>query len=85
MKKIRLDVEELEVRSFETEAVPETRGTVRGHYYTDGADASCYMACFPMTDEYAGCGQSGHTCGPTCDWACYEGSYVCPSDTGGCD
>jgi len=30
MKKIRLNVESLEVMSFETEQLPENRGTVRG-------------------------------------------------------
>jgi hypothetical protein len=30
MKKIRLDVESLEVTSFDTEQLPERRGTVRG-------------------------------------------------------
>ena len=30
MKKIRLDVESLEVSSFDTKALPEGRGTVRG-------------------------------------------------------
>lgn len=86
MKKIRLNLDELEVRSFATDEAAAERGTVRAREsYTNGADDSCYQACLPYTYEFDTCGQTGPTCGATWDWACYPGSNVCPSDTGGCD
>lgn len=83
MKKIRLNVDELEVRSFETETAPKSRGTVHGRGYTQGGEQSCYQACFPMTHEFDTCYQTGLTCGATCDWGC-DSRAVCPSDTGHC-
>jgi hypothetical protein len=82
MKKIRLDIEELEVRSFETEAAPEPHGTVRGREYSLG-DQSCYQACFQQTHEFETCYETGITCGASCDWGC-DSRAVCQSDTGHC-
>jgi hypothetical protein len=83
MKKIRLNVEELQVRSFDTEASPALpRGTVRGREYSF-FEYSCREACFQQTHEFNTCGQTGPTCGATCDWGC-NSIHVCPSDTGGC-
>lgn len=82
MKRIRLDVEDLEVRSFTTADAAEPRGTVRAREYSLWED-SCVQACFPQTYEFATCGQTGPTCGASCDWGC-DSVHVCPSDTGGC-
>lgn len=87
MKKIRLEIDALEVRSFATDTAAEARGTVRGREspgsaYTYGGQDSCYQACFPQTHEFDTCGQTGPGCGATWDWPCYPGSYVCLSDTG---
>jgi len=46
MKKMRLELERLEVSSFETQRTPEERGTVRGHNNVtkDGA-YTCFYHC----------------------------------------
>ncbi len=41
MKKLRLEVEELRIESFQTDAPAEERGTVAGHMITQGAE-TCY-------------------------------------------
>lgn len=94
MKKIRLNVDELEVHSFETEAAPEPRGTVRGRqsfYYTEhtncypdcyhtlNGDESCYRLCQRYTWEFNTCMQTGETCGASCDWYC-DSAVNCPTD-----
>jgi hypothetical protein len=85
MRKIRLNVDELEVHSFAIDSVTEPRGSVRGRQHTDGADPTCYQVCLLVTDEYDTCDQSGPTCGASCDWVCYEGTDVCPSYPRLCD
>ncbi len=84
MKKIRLNVDELEVRSFVTDDAPERRGTVHGREYTEGHDQSCFGGCIQQTHEFETCYQTGFTCGATCDWGCGEYSNPCVSDTGHC-
>jgi hypothetical protein len=80
MKKIRLDVEELEVSSFAVDAAHERSGTVEAHspsiYGLEGCDysldvgQSCRHECFVYSWEYHGCGESGDSCGASCAWAC---------------
>jgi len=80
MKKIRLDVEELEVISFGTEAAPSPRGTVEARSrtvlgdtqcdYSRDHNQSCRDECIVFSWEYPNCDQSGDTCGASCDWAC---------------
>ena len=41
MKKLRLEIEELRIDSFETDAPVEERGTVAWHMITQGAQ-TCY-------------------------------------------
>jgi hypothetical protein len=76
MPKIRLDLEQLDVVTFETEVTPVERGTVHGHIgtaYCDTVNATC--------DGAATCG--GETCGaayscaPSCG-AC--GTYNCTGE-----
>jgi hypothetical protein len=48
MRKIKLELEKLEVVSFDTAETPEGRGTVDGHGHpppTDRAAASCGYTC----------------------------------------
>ena len=78
MKKIRLNVEELEVSSFTVDAAPEPHGTVHGHAYTQGREYSCLQRCRQQTDEFETCYETGDTCGATWDWAC-DSQAVCPS------
>ena len=73
MRKLRLDLDELTVESFETERTKEARGTVRGHweytYYcasdvqqgcTGGGGASCYAT---VCDSCHSCNQTDrYTC-----------------------
>jgi hypothetical protein len=42
MKKIRLDVEELEVISFESDDAPRTRGTVEAREYTEYGEGCAF-------------------------------------------
>jgi hypothetical protein len=80
MKKIRLDVEDLEVSSFSVDAAPGRRGTVEARSRTIAGDTmcdysknqnqSCRDECFVYTWEYYGCGETGETCGASCAWAC---------------
>lgn len=80
MKKIRLDLEALDVVSFTTDDEPGApRGTVRAHvppdsYFTLGG-ASCYGDC--MTIEYATCQEAGPTVGPSCDYYCLAWTAGC--------
>ena len=100
MKRIRLDVDELEVHSFTTAAAGEHRGTVRGRemetyfgtscgpgcQYTAYQQYSCLQACFQQTHEFETCYETGRTCGASCDWGC-DTVYVCPpggSSSGPC-
>ena len=61
MKKIRLDMESLEVTSFETREAPEGRGTVCAHL-TNGANTCVYHCTF----DY-------NTCEDTCN--CQETDF----------
>ncbi len=83
MNKIRLNVDELKVASFATADVAESsRGTVRAREYSVWED-SCRQACFQQSHEFDTCGQTGPTCGATCDCGC-NSVHVCQSDRGGC-
>lgn len=62
MKKIRLDIDPLEVTSFATAPEPAARGTVQGHVgtpvntcYVDTCNASCDIRCRPVTYEPTVC------------------------------
>lgn len=46
MQKLKLNVEELTVDSFELAAADESRGTVRGHEETDGCSQYCGTTIF---------------------------------------
>jgi hypothetical protein len=67
-KKIRIDVDELEVESFETQEEPQARGTVQAHA-SYGCSASCY-SCDPP-DTCAGNTCQFESCDGVCDsWFC---------------
>lgn len=77
MKKMRLDVEELAVESFEPERISRGRGTVNGHaQHTDP------KVCLPSANWYCsvgdGCTWGVYTCAITCDPECYsDGDNTC--------
>jgi hypothetical protein len=51
MRKIKLDVEALEVESFDVaEKGLEKRGTVRGRAFTRDWEQSCYLSCTNVYD-----------------------------------
>jgi hypothetical protein len=54
-QKLKLNVDALEIESFQASEVPESRGTVQGH----GPSAKCPTAF--CSDLYG-----GYTCGDTC-------------------
>ncbi|HEX6750247.1 MAG TPA: hypothetical protein VF092_23340 [Longimicrobium sp.] len=54
MRKIRLDVDQLQVTSFTTQAAEKEKGTVHGHAETLGAGETCI----------------GNTCWDSCDGVC---------------
>ena len=63
MKKLTLDVEALEVTTFETSGMPAARGAVHGHDATHGH--TCQISCDP-------------SCISTCPVApCYTGDETC--------
>jgi hypothetical protein len=55
MRKIRMELEQLHVDTFETSSVPDARGTVRGHWSQVGTCDGRVATC-----------QVGGTCGPGC-------------------
>lgn len=81
MKKLKLQIDELAIESFETAAVTANEGTVVGHA-TQGRNYTCDPAvgtCFGYTC-YETCGMEtkGDTCLYTCDPAvgtCF--GYTC--------
>lgn len=81
MRKLRLDVESIEVTTFETDTDREDRGTVRGHnpvpppthtcgeIVTCAAWGTCYETCDPAR------------CQPTQAPACNTLWPICPQDS----
>lgn len=93
MKKLRLELEALDVVSFATDderGVP--RGTVHGQnrtkqtdsFFTLGEHNSCYGGCGTM--EYDTCQEAGPTVGPSCYYYCAGPSIGCtpPAETEYC-
>jgi hypothetical protein len=80
MRKMKLNVEALNVESFATDATPKAEGTVLAHARTNGANTQCASA-------YDAC-PTGF-CAPTYDIACTQtcDTYdpeVCPSVVDAC-
>jgi len=78
MKKLRLEIDELEVESFDAGAAGETKGTVRGHITylncNTAPDQTCgnFLTCaYPHceTETWAQDCTDRYTCG-TCDYTC---------------
>ena len=71
-KKLKLDVDRLEVETFKTAQSPAGGGTVRGHGYTEG------YTCQPCTDWMSCPNTCDVTCSPACEdtfwrscwWSC---------------
>jgi hypothetical protein len=79
MKKLRMEIEELRVETFDVQKLPEDKGTVHGH-------ASLYLWCQYTYDRYNiqchsvdGCDPTQYfndTCDPSGPRPC-----SCPADT----
>ena len=81
MHKLTLDVESLEVQSFETEAPSDDRGTVRGHAPTlVEVDCESIRAACPT----AMCLTPGNTLCTCIDGNCQPGSEVDDCISHGC-
>ncbi|MDB4952049.1 MAG: hypothetical protein JWM27_4698 [Gemmatimonadetes bacterium] len=75
MKKLKMDLDGLQVQSFETDSKGEERGTVRGFDSTTGGPFGCQDAC--MSSFYCGTA-SGCDTG---ELACQQTEVSCPHDT----
>jgi hypothetical protein len=94
MKKMKLNLEQLAVDSFDTSTALEKRGTVFGEQCTCPTNCTC-PGCPTCYESCNGtCGDSCHgtcagqwSCDPTCD-SCYytqcaQSCYGCPTVSGG--
>jgi hypothetical protein len=72
MRKLKLELEELSVESFDTAQETEERGTVHGNYVTQFCSGANGFTCF----ESCG-GSCADTCGASCD-TCDSGCYMTP-------
>lgn len=92
MKKLKLDLNDLKVESFETAQIPTKVGTIQGHQ--DAIDTEppnnpcggggggtgvltyCLETCTEVTVNDPTC--VGVTCNDTCGWSCYGTcDYTC--------
>lgn len=78
MRKLKLNINELEVASFQTGEEQDRGGTVLGHKLPPPSEISCpgMYTCDPQT--YAG----DYTCDYTCN--CTNGDYCASDFTRGC-
>ena len=95
MRKLRLQLEDLRIDSFDTTPAPKEKGTVFGEQctcYTQctcpgcptcanyvTCDASCNGTCDASCNGTCGASCNG-TCGATCDWTC---GFTCGASCGG--
>jgi hypothetical protein len=92
MKKLRLDLDDLDVVSFATrDEQAAVKGTIHGQdqiqtnsFFTLGGHDSCYGMCNTM--EYDTCHEAGPTVGTSCDYFCTAPSIGCtpPAETEYC-
>ena len=81
MKKLVLDLDELAVQSFETQAPGETPGTVFAREETQTVCSDCNSMCTCAISDCYGCWE-----GPTGDYNCINsgGFQTCDLTCGGC-
>ncbi|HEU0052026.1 MAG TPA: hypothetical protein VFQ39_02570 [Longimicrobium sp.] len=82
MKKLRLDMEDLRVESFQTAGgAGLSRGTVRGHatlrHCTEFVDCTIDFGCGTV-----GCGTGAASCNGTCDASCNGSCASCVATCG---
>jgi hypothetical protein len=82
MPKLKLDLDDIQVDSFETHRLQDAKGTVHGmgplnsHLPCQSNHASCEHPCRPITLG------TGCTNGHTCDGSCFIGT--CPTEEAVC-
>jgi hypothetical protein len=79
MKKLRLDIEQLNVESFASAEAPDDRGTVQGK------EATLYAGCGYTNDRFdIQCRSVGVYCGPTeyYNATCVATAALCCNETG---
>ena len=94
MKKLRLQLEDLRIDSFQTTPAEKPKGTVFGEQCTCYTQCTCpgcptcYASCNGSCDASCNgtCGAScDATCGASCGWTCDNtcgdscGGYTCPT------
>jgi hypothetical protein len=72
MKKLKLQIDELAVESFQTAADHEGRGTVQGNDET-GVWSQCASACLTMCDASDCTNCTAPTAALRCTWQCGTG------------
>jgi hypothetical protein len=80
MRKLKLEIADLEVVSFQTDIAQDKGGTVEGYKTvspTDGHTCPEYPSC----DPYVQTCNDAATCAPSCGDTCYDG---CGSHYSGC-
>jgi hypothetical protein len=66
MKKLRLEMEELRVESFQTVQAPREKGTVIGHYLTPQCSGDGGYTCdYSCGGQLGSCAATCETCSPT--------------------
>lgn len=69
MKKLKLEIESLEVESFELRRDSAPFGTVKGREYSSGP-MGCNNACYSDDPCYTHDPSCEQTCNATCDYSC---------------
>lgn len=79
MHKLKLDLDQLAVESFDTNPSDSARrGTVQGFVPTPAA--TCFITCPTCYNTCASC---GGTCDNSCGGTCYCSGYTCGGSCGG--
>ncbi|HEU4882963.1 MAG TPA: hypothetical protein VFT45_11970 [Longimicrobium sp.] len=81
MRKLKLDVDQLTVDSFDTKASDGARaGTVQGFApptFWESCNGSCDYTCGTCNASCASCVSCYNTCGNTCGPSCYGTCQTC--------
>ena len=88
MQKLKLDLEELAVETFDTTPVRLDRGTVLGHgpdtFQNTCMTCHTYCDCEPSSrTEVSGCGTCDASCGGSCD-SCIDTCKACGTGVTAC-
>jgi hypothetical protein len=89
MRKLKLQLDDLQIDSFDTTTPPKAKGTVFGEQCTCYTQCTCpgCPTCYDSCNGTCGASCNG-TCGATCDASCYGScdwtcDYSCGDSCGG--